>query len=132
MECAPNKRTIALIVGNSMLLAAGILLIIFSCILNDNWWSLMMIFFFFFSVIFPGMCNAYRVEDNQDFVDSDRDEIGPMLGWFLVGVFIVMGYAIPLELLRKHILEMTGYWMSVGGGTVMLMAIILFIKILYY
>ncbi len=132
ITCTPNKRTILLIVLNSALLAAGVLLIIFSCALYHNWWPLMMIFVFVASTVFPLMCNGCKMEDANEFPDPTRDEIGPMLGWFMVGLFLVMGYSIPIELMRKGLFHLTGFWMSMSGGTVILMAIVLFIKILFY
>lgn len=132
ISCTPNKRTILLIVLNSALLATGVLLIVFSCALYHNWWPLFMVFVFIASCIFPLMCNACKMEDPNEFMDSNRDEIGPMLGWFMVGLFLVLGYSIPIELVRKGLFHLTGFWMATGGGTVMLMAIVLFIKILFY
>lgn len=131
-NCSANRRTILLIVLNSALLAAGVLLIVFSGALYHNWWPLMMIFVFLISAAFPLMCSGCKVETVNDFMDSSRDEIGPMLGWFMVGLFLVIGYSIPIELVRKGLFHETGFWMSMSGGTVILMAMVLFIKILFY
>lgn len=131
-NCTPTKRNIALLAANSAFLASGILLIIFSCIIYGTWWPLMMIFVFAASIIFPTICGACKIEDSNDFMDPDRDEIGPMLAWFMVGLFLVIGYAIPIELLRKQAFELGGVYMSTGGGTIILFAIILFVKIVYY
>lgn len=132
MNCGPTKRNMALIISNSALLATGILLIIFSCVIYETWWPLMMIFVFSASIIFPSMCDSCRIESSQDFADPDRDEIGPMLSWVFVGIFLVVGYAIPIELLRRNAFSLGGVYMSVGGGTIIIMAIILFVKIVFY
>ena len=130
MNCNSTKRNIAMLAANSILLAAGILLIIFSCIIYDNWWPLMMIFIFVASIIFPSICGSCEISQQEDFM-GDSDEIGPMLSWVFVGMFIVFGYTIPIELLRRNIIEIGGVYMSVSGGTIILMAIMLFVRIVY-
>ena len=91
-----------------------------------------MIFVFSASIIFPTICGACKFEDPHEYMDSERDEIGPMLAWFMVGLFLVMGYSIPLELLRKSAFALEGVLMSMGGGTIILCAIVLFVRIIYY
>lgn len=128
MNCSANKRTISLIVLNSALLATGVLLIIFSCVLFHNWWPICMIFLFLLSSFFPLLFGGCQLEEN----DYDHDEIGPMLGWFMVGLFLVLGFSIPMELVRKGLFEWSGFGMTTSGGVIILTAIVLFIKILFY
>ena len=55
-----------------------------------------------------------------------------MLAWFMVGIFLAIGFYVPIGLVRKGIFHLTGVYMSTGGGAIVLCAIAIFVKIVYY
>lgn len=129
MVCNASRKTILFLVLNAMLLGGGILLIIFACSLSHNWWGLLMLLFFGMASFFPLVGGSYKIEEHDD---PTKDELGPMLMWFLASIFVGLGYVVSIELIRKGIFGMASLWMSVSGGTAILCAVVVFVKIVFY
>lgn len=124
-------KQIMILVFNSSLLAAGIILILIPCIQYGNWWPLLTIFVHFFAVIFPVMCGGCSFgSDNWSY--SGGDETLAMVSWLLVGIFVVLGYAMPAILLRGGMIPKTGLILSFAGGTTILLSILFFVRVVYF
>jgi hypothetical protein len=130
------KYFILVISGNAILLAIGILMIFIPSIIFNNYWSLLSILLFLVSFIFPILCNAFRFDSAQSsdsylFSDGHEAELGGMISWFVMGIFITMGYSIPFELWRTKLMNPIGMGMTMGGGTIILASILLFSQVVY-
>lgn len=126
-----NKQ-ILYIVANAMLMASGILMIIIPSVIFNNYYALLSILVFSISLIFPisaKACTFGNVESH--WMDDSSGETGPMLSWFLLGVFVTIGYSIPFELWRAAKMNAVGMGLTMGGGTVILAAVLIFSQILF-
>lgn len=70
------------------------------------------------------MCNAMSFESDHSFSEP---ETGGLLAWLLLGVFVTIGYSIPFELWRGGILNPVGMGLTMGGGTIILLAVLGFV-----
>mgnify|MGYP000900726393 FL=1 len=129
-----KKIFILLIVLNSCLLAAGIVMIFTNCSIYGNWWPLLSILVFLVGLVPPILCNAYQFgfdkTDSILFDNTSDAELGGILSWLLTGCFITIGYSIPVELFRTNLLPWIPMWLTVGGGSIILIAIALFRQLL--
>lgn len=125
-----NKQ-ILYIVANAILMATGILMIIIPSVIYNNYWALLSILVFSVSLIFPIMCNACSIGAGPAnvFGDEGNGELGPMLSWLLLGVFVTIGYSIPFELWRSGLVNVIGMGLTMGGGTVILAAVLIFSQV---
>jgi hypothetical protein len=119
------KCVVATYVFTSMLLASGILLILVPCIQYDNWWPLLTIFVLFLAILFPMMCGGCSP-------DTENNEELVLISWVFTGMFIVTGYSIPSILLRGKYIPEAGLIFSTVGGTVILLSILVFVRIIYF
>lgn len=125
------------IYGNAVLLAGGILMIFIPCIVFDNYWALLSVLTFLLSLTFPVLCNAYQIGGSSNyadaylFADSSSAELGGMLSWLLLGVFVTVGYGIPFELWRSKLMNLAGMILTMSGGTIILASIFLFFSIFH-
>lgn len=124
-----NKQ-ILYIVANAMLMAAGILMIIIPSVIFNNYYALLSILVFSISLIFPIAANACTIGNSSShWDDSGGGETGPMLSWLLLGVFVTIGYSIPFELWRSAKMNAVGMGLTMGGGTVILAAVLIFSQV---
>jgi len=130
-----------IIICNSIFLGSGILGIIIPNIINSNWYSLFTITMFAFSIIFPLMCNALNVSGNYSqsdilFMDDDDNndgaDKGKTLSWCLTGITVTVGYAIPFLLWRNKEMPILNMALAMGGGSIILVAIAIFVKFVLY
>ncbi len=134
-------KTIIIII-NSIFLACGILMIIIPNIINSNWYSLLAILLFGFSIIFPLMCNALNISggySSGDLLLMDDDdpngnalEKGKALSWFLTGLTVIFGYSIPFLLWANKEMPILNMSLSMGGGTIILISIGIFVRYILY
>lgn len=133
-----TKKNIILIVTISSLLATGILGIFIPNIITGNWYSLLTILMFALSLFPPLMCNALDFENNNglsaslllmdDDTENDDREKGKSLAWLFMGSFVTIGYSIPFLLWRTKHMPILNMGLTMGGGTVILISIAVFIK----
>lgn len=123
------KCVVATYVFTSMLLASGILLILVPCIQYDNWWPLLTIFVLFLAILFPMMCGGCSPSAMDD---TEYNEELVLISWVFTGMFVVTGYAIPSILLRGKYIPEAGLIYSTVGGTVILLSILVFVRIIYF
>jgi Vacuolar protein sorting 55 len=124
----PVMKNVLIITGISILLACGVLMIVIPSIIIHNYWSLLSIFIFGTSLIFPVLCNACNLSDQAHYMfDSvEQAELGGSLSWLICGILITVGYAVPFELWRVGDMPLVEFLLTAGGGTVMIVAILLF------
>lgn len=128
------NKTIIFIILNSILLACGILMIFINCIIYQNWWPVFSIVVFCGGLCFPILCNACSLSASESdmflFDTQDSAQMGGILSWLLFGICITIGYGIPIELWRVHTMSLTPMFLTIGGGTVILAAILIFVKVI--
>jgi len=123
-------KAILLLILNSILLAGGILLIIFCCLLYNTWWPLFIVLAVAMAVAFPVLMSGCQFDSSESsslFADDDHDGIA-VLSWIATGVLVIIAYAIPVELFRAQLVPAGGVYFSAGGGTIVLLAILLFCR----
>lgn len=98
------------IIANSILLATGLLLLLFACILYSTWWPSLIILVFALGLAIPMLFGLLE-----------------SLSWVFVGIFLVIGYTIPVELFRKRIFSEGGITMTIIGGSTIILAGIIFL-----
>ena len=113
-------KPVLLLVANSILLAIGLLLVLFGCIVYSTWWPTLTVLVFVAGIFFPTVSGSCQITEEEE-------TIGYHLSWVIVGIFLVVGYTIPVELFRVGIMTVGGMAMTVSGGTTILAAIALFI-----
>lgn len=135
-----NKRLIIILLCDACLFATGILGIFVPNALLSNWYSLLTVLMFAFSFILPLMCNSLQVGnknsssdldlmlmDNNDYSGS-MVEKGKSVSWLVMAIFLTLGYSIPFLLWRKSLMQLTNMAFAMGGGTLILISIGVFIK----
>lgn len=128
-----TKKTLALLISNSLLLAAGILLVVFACILYHTGWPLLMILCFSGGIFILTLCGSLRISGlTEDLFGEGEGSWRHRFSYALASALTTLGFFIPVTLLRKQVFQLGGLYMSISGGTVILMACILFVKIVYY
>ena len=87
-----------------------------------------------FAIFFPTFCGGCTSDDYESlFDDDDAGLITPgSLSWLCLGFFIVIGYAIPIELFRGNLLTEQGVYLTLSGGTVILGAVLIFVRLIYF
>jgi hypothetical protein len=127
----PTNKFLLFIILDATLFAAGILAIIIPCIVANNFYALLSILVFSFSLLFPFLCNAFSFEsmaqsDAWLFEDNEQAEFGKSLAWLFMGTLISIGFSIPFLLWRSHQMVVWNMATTMGGGTLILLAIALF------
>ena len=133
-----NKKLI-IIICNAILLSSGIMLILVSSVQYTNFWPLITVFVDIFALFFPTFCNGCDMGDDDDFswgggggrYDEDRISEGA-ISWVLLGIIVMIGFAIPIELFRVHKLSEIGAYLTVSGSTVILSSIVIFVRVIYF
>lgn len=118
----PNSKNILIITAISIVLSCGILMIIIPCAIIGNWWPLLSIFFFVVSLIFPILCG----QKNEYSYDDHNSELGGMLAWIMAGIVLTVGFSIPFELFRLNNMKLVEFLLTLGGGLVILTAVVCF------
>jgi hypothetical protein len=63
---------------------------------------------------------------------STSDSISEgMISWIFFGLFVTIGYAIPVELYRAGHLHATGVYLSISGSTIILIAAVVAARFYY-
>ena len=120
------------------MLAAGILLVLVACIQYGNWWPLVTIFVHFFAILCPltcGGCAGIGAPDEDAWLTDGADggaRTLVLVSWLLVGFLVVLGYAIPAILLRGQYIPEEGLLLTYGGGTTILISILVFTRVVYF
>ena len=125
-----NKKLVAYIMLNATFLSSGIILILVSCIQFNNWWPFLTVFINAFAIFAPTFCGGCSFEPSWD--DQEGDISIGSISWIIVGFFVVVGYAIPIELFRVGVLTQTGVYLTLSGGTVILASILIFVKLIFF
>jgi len=127
-----NKKTILLIFLNSVFLASGIILNLVSCVSYNNWWPLLTIFINLLAITAPTLCGGCNQQDESFYSDQEGQVTLASLSWVMLGAFVIAGYAIPIELFRAKIITQTGVLLTLSGGTVILAAVLIFVRLIYF
>jgi hypothetical protein len=130
-----RTKTILLLVANSVFLAAGILLVFFCCLIYKTWWPIFIILVFTMAVVFPitmGGCSFEESAMPSIFAGDDDGEGPATLSWIATGTLVTIAYAIPVELYRAAIIPVGGVYFSISGGTTVLIAVLIFVRVVYY
>lgn len=127
-----NKKILALIVLNATFLASGIILILVSCVQFDNWWPFMTVFINMFAIFCPTFCGGCTLDPSSLWDEREGEVSLGAFSWLCLGFFVVVGYAIPVELYRSKVLSETGVYLTLSGGTVILAAILIFVRLIFF
>eukprot|EP01091_Cochliopodium_minus_P005719 TRINITY_DN15621_c0_g1_i1.p1 TRINITY_DN15621_c0_g1~~TRINITY_DN15621_c0_g1_i1.p1 ORF type:complete len:127 (-),score=16.86 TRINITY_DN15621_c0_g1_i1:54-434(-) len=114
---------VALIIGLSVAFAAGILMNILSCALYGNWWPFFVIIAYVLAPIPTLLCKG----NNDPFSDDTND--AQDIGFFLTGILIVSGFALPAVLTHAGLMKPAALGFAIGGGVITYITVIIFIKI---
>lgn len=124
------KKQVIYIASNALVLASGILMIVIPAVIFNNYWPLLSILVFCISLVFPFLCGAFEIGASNSWGgDEGTQELGPMLSWVILGVFVTIGYAVPFELWRSDSVNAIGMGLTMGGGTVIMVAILVFTQL---
>jgi len=127
-----NKKTLVLIIADAILLSVGIMLILISAIRLANWWPFLTIFVHGFAIFLPTFCPGGCSTEDDDLWGDDESSAPASIAWILLGIFIVIGYAIPVELFRTKTLSQTGVYLTLSGSTTILASVIIFVRAIYF
>jgi len=82
------------------------------------------IFVLFLAIVFPMMCGGC----SNEFVNQEL----ALISWVFTGMFVITAYAIPSILLRGKYIPEAGLIYSIVGGTVILLSIMIFVRMIYF
>ena len=125
-----NSHRVTIIAANSILLAVGISLVCVSIFAYGNMWPILTIFVHMLAIFFPTLCGQCSHDD----MFGDENATNPLthLPWVLFGLLVIVGYAVPVELFRANELNETAVYLTVAGGTTILCAVLIFVKVIYF
>lgn len=131
-----NKTlSILLNVSIAFLFGCGIMLVLFSSLYFNSWWGFLTIFVNILSVCIPwvfGECGSNSDMDMSFYGDTGDSLTAGMLSWAMMGFFIVIGYFVPIEMYRANILKEASVFITMAGGTLLLISIVVFFRVLYF
>lgn len=115
----------------SALLASGFLLILLSCALFNNYQPLWVILIFLMAPLPNILANSIE-NSRDDFLTFSNDHNNNPTGLqevckYLTGILIVSGISLPLVLFRCNIIQLGSMIMSIIGGLIVYIDIIIFI-----
>lgn len=124
-----------IVLVNSVLLAAGILLVLVACFQYSNFFPFLTIIINTLAVLQLMICGACSGNDDDAGGFGDHTEYqymaGVQLSWWIFGMLIVMGYAIPSLSYRAGDFAEVALYLTWGGGTIIVTAMIVYMKLLY-
>ncbi|MDB9801212.1 Vps55 family protein [Flavobacteriaceae bacterium] len=125
-----NTKQFYILIANALLASIGIMLILISSFQYNNWWPFITIFVHLVALFFPTLCGGCSTSDTWSY---DPDEITPAsISWVFLGFFVTVGYMIPIELYRVDMISETGVYLTIAGGTTVLLSILIFVRLLYF
>jgi O-antigen/teichoic acid export membrane protein len=132
-----KKCYFAIIFANSVLLAIGISLVGISIAQYGNKWPILTIIVHLLAILFPTACNRCNSIDDGEyhiFGDTGNDWTNGIthISWVLFGLLVVVGYAVPVELFRAGQLKDVAVYLTVSGGTTILAAVLIYVKVIYF
>ncbi|CUM51623.1 uncharacterized protein AC631_02699 [Debaryomyces fabryi] len=115
----------------SAFLASGFLLILLSCALYNNWKPLWVIVIFLIAPL-PNIIALSIESRRDDFLTFSNDHGNnpttlEEMSKFLTGVLLVSGISLPLTLYHTHLIQFGSMIMSIIGGLIVYVDIIIFI-----
>jgi len=113
MEDNPGPDIKMIILG-AFLLSIGVLCNILACVIWKNWLLFIVVVAYFLAPI-PNVLFA-RCGDPMDMSGSNRSFKD--LGYFLTGVFVVSGFALPAVLTHIQIIAWQALILSLAGGLI--------------
>jgi len=128
-----KKCLVSVIVINSILLAIGVSLVGVSVFAYGNKWPLLTIAVHLLAILFPTACGQCTLNaDDMSFLSMEDDQSAiKHLSWVLFGMLVIVGYAVPVELYRAKELEQVAVWLTVVGGTTILSAVLIYVRVVY-
>lgn len=120
-----NKIFLLKLVSNAVLFSIGIMMILFSSIQYGQWWSFMTVFVTVIGIAAPFLLGGCA------FDDYTQSSSGPF-SWLILGFFVILGYAIPVEMFRAKSINQVGIYLTLGGVTIILASLIIFFRLLYF
>jgi len=135
-----SKKNVPIIIVVAMLTAAGVLSIFIPCIVNNNYYALISLFVFSICFLFPLTCKAFNFalsydKDEALLYDSNEQsslDVLKMLAWAITGILVVIGYSTPFLLWSVNEMQLINMIFTMCGGTVLIIAGIVFIKLLIF
>lgn len=113
----------------SAFLATGFLLILLSCALWDNWKPLWVIFIFLIAPLpnIIGLSVEYHRDNFLTFNNDNSPSTFEEACKYVTGLLIVSGVALPITLYHCRLIELGSTVMSILGGLIVYIDIIVFI-----
>lgn len=138
MCCTGTKKRFILLFFAALCLAIGVFLVLFSAIHFSSVYALFTVVVHSCAIFFPALCGGCSISFSSSSADSalwgesGDYAVGAKLSWVLLGMFIILGYAIPIELFRGNLIPEIAVYLCLTGGTVILASIFLFVKLIYF
>jgi len=126
------NKNFYILIANAILLASGIMLVLVSAVQYTNFWPFIIIFVNMFAIMWPTLCGGCSLQEEFSYQGNEGSITPGSVSWVLLGFFVTVGYAIPIELFRANKLTETATYLTLAGGTTMLAAILVFIRVLYF
>ncbi|KAG7763556.1 hypothetical protein KL946_003657 [Ogataea haglerorum] len=112
----------------SILIAIGFLNIVLSCALYDNWLPLIDVAIFLIAPLPNALGQSLSSAYEADFLSDSHEEM-PIKEFFkfITGFFVISGIIFPIILFHCHLITHWSLILSVVGGFIIYLSIVLFI-----
>lgn len=116
---------LVVIAVSALFFGSGVLMILLAASL-DSFHSLWTVLLDCFALLWPTMCGGCDFQNMYD----ERNSLENMkdLGFFLSGGFLVSGFILPIYLHHIRVVSLVAAMLSIGGGTCILAAVMIFLK----
>mmetsp|Transcript_18878 Transcript_18878/g.26391 ORF Transcript_18878/g.26391 Transcript_18878/m.26391 type:complete len:135 (+) Transcript_18878:95-499(+) len=109
------------LIGLAFAVTVGLVLVIIACVVWQNGWPIIVVIAYFVAPI-PNMIFGKCTSDP---LETDSGWKG--VGYFLTGVCIVSGFALPLVLAHVDVINFRALLLSLAGGIIVYVAMLVFL-----
>ncbi|VEU19656.1 DEKNAAC100817 [Brettanomyces naardenensis] len=115
----------------SVLIAVGFLNIVLSCALFNNWIPILVVIIFLIAPIPNALAQCISTSYDSNFLgdyDDDGSVESPFVEFchFLTGCLVMSGTLLPLILFHCHLINGRSFALSLSGGFIIYLSIVLF------
>eukprot|EP01125_Pyxidicula_operculata_P008291 TRINITY_DN2796_c0_g1_i1.p1 TRINITY_DN2796_c0_g1~~TRINITY_DN2796_c0_g1_i1.p1 ORF type:complete len:130 (+),score=9.47 TRINITY_DN2796_c0_g1_i1:150-539(+) len=116
------RKEVKVIFGLALCTACGLLLNILACALYGVWWPIFVVF----AYIIAPLPNIICANCNRGYEYTHGNKF-KNVGYFLTGVCVVSGFALPGVLTHMGLMDQNAMYMGLGGGLIVYGSILVYL-----
>ena len=106
-------------------------MVLVACFQYGNFFPILTIFINLMAIMQLMLCGACASDASGYTWDSPHQEAAVHVAWWIFGLFVILGYAIPALLYRASVVPTVALYLTWTGGTTILAAMIVYMRLIY-